>query len=158
KDMPEMIRIESENFERPYSEEDFCSYRKQPNCTGMVGERDGYIVGFMFYELNKTSIDLFDIAIDTEYHREEVGTQLIDRLIDKLVIQRRTEINVEVPETNIDAQWFFYENGFRATKVLKGYFDDTDEDAYAMRYKLKRDSSELEKLYLKNRISEFLDV
>ena len=40
-------------------------------------------------------------------------------------------------ETNLDAQLFFRENGFRAVSVLRSYYSDTPEDAYLMQYRYR---------------------
>ena len=44
------------------------------------------------------------------------------------------ETHVCVRETNLSAQLFFRNVGFRATTVLKDFYDDTTEDAYLMSY------------------------
>ena len=60
---------------------------------------------------------------------------MIDKLIGKLSHQRRTRIVLEIRETNLPAQLFFKECGFRAVSVLRDFYDDTPEDAYAMQYR-----------------------
>ena len=47
-----------------------------------------------------------------------VGGQMVSKLISKLSSHRRTSITLEVRETNLAAQLFFKQNGFRATAVL----------------------------------------
>ena len=59
---------------------------------------------------------------------------MIEKLIGKLSSQRRTRISLEVRETNVPAQIFFRENGFRATSVLHDYYEDSPEDAYVMQF------------------------
>ena len=44
---------------------------------------------------------------------------MIAKLIAKLSSQRRSRIVLEVRETNLAAQLFFRENGFRAVSVLR---------------------------------------
>ena len=61
---------------------------------------------------------------------------MVRRLIDKLSQQRRTEIVLEVRETNLPAQLFFKGAGFRAFRVVRDRYDDTTEDAYAMHFAL----------------------
>jgi ribosomal-protein-alanine N-acetyltransferase len=39
-----------------------------------------------------------------------------------------------VRETNLPAQLFFKKVGFRATTVLRSYYEDSPEDAYVMQY------------------------
>lgn len=41
-------------------------------------------------------------------------------------------------ESNVAAQLFFRAQGFRAVSVLRDFYDDTSEDAYAMRYDIAR--------------------
>ena len=67
--------------------------------------------------------------------------------------QRRREIVLEVRETNVPAQLFFSNNGFRAVTVLRKHYDDTCEDAYYMRYCLNEDNTI--PFLNHNRISEY---
>ncbi|MCA9111114.1 MAG: GNAT family N-acetyltransferase, partial [Planctomycetaceae bacterium] len=91
RDMPEVLRIEQESFEFPWTEEDFLCCLRQRNCIGMVAERDHQIVGFMIYELHKARLNILNFCVAPEFRRQGVGTQMIVRLIDKLSQQRRKE-------------------------------------------------------------------
>jgi ribosomal-protein-alanine N-acetyltransferase len=55
---------------------------------------------------------------------------MVEKLVEKLGKQRRARLSLEVRESNLAAQLFFKQAGFRATNVLRGFYDDTDEDAY----------------------------
>jgi len=142
RDMPEVLAIESESFEFPWLEEDFIRCLRQRNCIGMVAEHDDRVVGFMIYELNKTRIHVLNFAVASDYRRRDVGTQMISKLIGKLSAQRRTRIVLEVRETNLAAQLFFRTSQFRATSVLRSYYEDTPEDAYLMQYRYRPERSE----------------
>jgi ribosomal-protein-alanine N-acetyltransferase len=76
-----------------------------------------------------------------EYHRCKVGTQLIDKLINKLSAHRRTAITLETRESNLSAQLFFKSHRFKAIKIIHNYYDD-DETAYRFKYKLKGKENE----------------
>lgn len=136
RDMVEVLEIERENFEFPWSEEDFLCCLRQRNCIGMVAEYDHCIVGFMIYELHKSKLRILNFAVADDYKRQHVGQQMVNRLIDKLSQQRRKQIVLEVRETNLLAQLFFKNQGFRATTVLRDHYEDTVEDAYVMQYQL----------------------
>ena len=136
RDMPEVLAIEAESFEFPWLEDDFIRCLKQRNCASMIAEYDDRVVGFMIYELNKTRLHLLNLAVAFDKRRQGVGTQIIAELISKFSMQRRTRIMLEVRETNLPAQLFFRANGFRAVSVLRGFYEDTIEDAYLMQYKL----------------------
>ena len=84
-----------------------------------------------------------------------IGKQMVLRLIDKLSQQRRNEILLEVRERNLDAQLFFKDEGFRAVSVLRCHYDDTDEDAYIMRFRLDSTQDVQSPFAPRNRISEY---
>lgn len=137
RDMVEVREIESKGFEFPWSEEDFVRCLRQRNCIGMVAEHEDRVVGFMIYELQKTRLHILNFAVARQYQRLGVGQQMIDKLINKLSHQRRSRILLEVRETNLPAQLFFRECGFRAVSVLRDYYEDTTEDAYVMQYRCR---------------------
>jgi len=136
RDMADVLRIEKESFEFPWNEEDFLCCLRQRNCIGMVAELEGRVVGFMIYELFQSRMHVMSFAVANQYRRSGIGTQMIEKLMNKLSQQRRTSITLEVRETNLPAQLFFQKQGFRATSVLRDYYEDTSEDAYAMEYLL----------------------
>jgi ribosomal-protein-alanine N-acetyltransferase len=137
RDMLEVLDIEAHSFEFPWLEEDFIRCLRQRNCIGMVAEADDRVVGFMVYELNKTRLHVLNFAVAPDCRRSGIGSQMIAKLVGKLSSQRRTRIVLEVRETNLAAQLFFRENGFRAVSVLRNYYEDTPEDAYAMQYRYR---------------------
>lgn len=137
RDMPEVLRIEQESFEFPWTEEDFIHCLRQRNCIGMVAEHDDEVVAFMVYELHRTRLHLANFAVAQDYRRRGIGTQMIAKLASKLSKDRRTRIVLEVRETNLPAQLFFRSSGFRAMSVLRDYYEDTTEDAYQMQYRYR---------------------
>jgi [ribosomal protein S18]-alanine N-acetyltransferase len=137
RDMPEVLDIEGESFEFPWSEDDFIRSLRQRNCIGMVAEFEDRVVGSMIYELHKSRIHVLNFAVAPEFRRCGVGSQMLAKLTAKLSLQRRSRIILEVRETNLAAQLFFRENGFRAVSVLHGYYADTPEDAYIMQYRYR---------------------
>ncbi len=143
RDMAEVLQIENEGFEFAWSEDDFIRCLRQRNCIGMVAEHAENVVGFMIYELHKTRLHILNFAVASSVRHRSVGTQMIEKLIGKLSSQRRTEISLEVRETNLPAQIFFRESGFRATNVLRDFYDDSPEDAYAMQYYYDGDEAQM---------------
>jgi ribosomal-protein-alanine N-acetyltransferase len=135
RDMPEVLAIEERSFEFPWSEDDFVRCLRQRNCIGMVAERDERVVGFMIYELHKNRLHILNFSVHDQFRRRGVGTQLIRKLISKLAPQRRNRILLEVRETNLGAQLFFRDLGFRAISLLRDFYEDTTEDAYLMQYR-----------------------
>lgn len=134
RDMPEVLEIEQQAFEFPWSDEDFTRCLRQRNCIGMVAEIADSVVAFMIYELHRTRLHVLNFAVARSHRRLGIGTLMMEKLISKLSPERRCQIVLEVRETNLPAQLFFRSLNFRATSVLKDFYQDTTEDAYLMQY------------------------
>jgi ribosomal-protein-alanine N-acetyltransferase len=134
RDMPEVLEIERQAFEFPWSDEDFTRCLRQRNCIGMVAEIADSVVAFMIYELHRSRLHVLNFAVSRSHRRLGVGTQMMEKLVGKLTPERRSQIALEVRETNLPAQLFFRALGFRAVTVLKDFYQDTTEDAYLMQY------------------------
>ncbi len=154
RDMPEVLQTEEESFEFAWTEEDFLRCLRQRNCIGMVAEQGEKVVGFMIYELHKAKLHVLNFAVHPAFRRNRVGGQMVAKLISKLSSHRRTRITLAVRETNLAAQLFFRAQAFRAMRVLRGYYEDSGEDAFLMQYHLEGDTGEdLEDAV--NRIAQF---
>ena len=134
RDMREVLDIEREAFEFPWSDEDFTRCLRQRNCIGMVAESGDSVIAFMIYELHRSRLHVLNFAVARSHRRLGVGTRMMEKLIGKLTPERRSRIVLEVRETNLPAQLFFRSLGFRAISVLKDFYQDTTEDAYLMHY------------------------
>jgi [ribosomal protein S18]-alanine N-acetyltransferase len=154
RDMSEVLDIERQSFEFAWSEEDFLCCLRQRNCIGMVAERQERIVGFMIYELLKSQLHVLNFAVAPWARRQSVGAQMVEKLVNKLSQQRRQEICLEVRERNLPAQLFFRSQGLQAHGVLRNHYEDTEEDAYVMRYQLYPCDEQILPFAPKNRIAE----
>src|SRR5262245_56820123 len=154
RDMPEVLDTEQKSFEFAWTEVDFLRCLRQHNCIGMVAEHGEKVVGFMIYELHKAKLHILNFAVHPNCRRTTVGAQMVAKLIGKLSSHRRTRITLEVLETNLGAQLFFSKQGFKATKVLRGYYEDSGEDAFQMEYRFASDTAE-EFEESVNRIAQF---
>lgn len=140
-DMVDVLRIENLCFDFPWCDDDFRCYLRRRNCIGMVAEANGIdgwrIVDFMIYELNKGWLSVLNFAVDPQFRRRGVGTQMVERLVDKLGQQRRTDITALVRECNLDGQLFFRGCGFKVTEIVPDAYDEhVSEDGYLFRYHL----------------------
>ena len=136
RDMPEVMAIESSAFEFPWTEDEFVRLLLQRNFIGLACEYDSQVVGYVFYGLHKTRLRVLNLAVHSDFRGQSVGRTLIYKLIGKLSHQRRNRLLLEVRESNLSALNFFKAMGFRATGILRDFYDDTTEDAYAMEYRV----------------------
>lgn len=136
RDHPEVLAIETASFDHRWTGADFRDCLRRRECVGMVAEIGGAVVGFMVYELHKTRLHVLNFAVAPEWRRVGVGTQMVHKLVGKLSGHRRTKITLTVRESNLGAQLFFRSQAFQATRVLRGYYEDSGEDAYRFVYPL----------------------
>jgi ribosomal-protein-alanine N-acetyltransferase len=155
RDMPEVLRAEQDSFDHAWTEDDFLRCLRQRNCIGMVAEHEDRVVGFMIYELHKTKLHVLNFAVAPAWRRVGVGTQMVTKLVGKLSSHRRTKITLAVRESNLAAQLFFRSQAFQATRVLRGYYEDSGEDAYLMNYRIADHVDDEDEDGITNRIAQF---
>ncbi len=135
RDMPDVMRAERASFEYAWTEDDFLRCLRQRNCIGMVVELSDRIGGFMIYELHRTRLHLMNFAIHPSVRRTGLGSLMVSKLVYKMTSHRRLKITLAVRERNLAAQMFFRAHGFKATRTLSNYYEDSGEDAYHMELK-----------------------
>jgi ribosomal-protein-alanine N-acetyltransferase len=138
RDLDSVLAIENEAFGRhAWTQEEFLIALRQRNCIGMVAERNEEVVGYMVYELHKTSLELLNFAVRGRSQRLGVGTSMIEKLKAKLCYQRRDSIVLELRERNLEGQLFFRKAGFICTSILHGWYaDDEESTAYQMQHSI----------------------
>jgi ribosomal-protein-alanine N-acetyltransferase len=139
RDMAEVLNAERQSFEYAWTEDDFLRCLRQRNCIGMVAEHEDRIIGFMIYELHKNRLHVLNFAVAPQYRRTGIGAQMVSKLIGKLSSHRRSRVTLAVRERNLAAQLFFRAQDFRATRVLRNYYEDSGEDAFQMEYRIDGD-------------------
>ena len=135
RDLPEVLAIEKESSEFPWSKEDFVRCFRCLNCVGIVSEYDDRVVGFMLFASSKTLIHILNLAVDPDYRHLGIGRQMVCRLIKRLSSQRLIITSI-VSAKNLLAQLFFRTNGFRVTSFLRKFYKNPVQDACLMQYKL----------------------
>jgi len=115
RDMSEVLAIENESSEFPWKEEDLIRCLKQRNCVGMVVDYDDHVAGFMFYELNRESINVLKFAVKKGYRQLGIGTAMINKLFQKLSPDRRARITIGAISSS---QPFFEKYKFSKTDIL----------------------------------------
>lgn len=134
-DMDEVVAIERDVFEYPWLYEDFEKCLRQRNCIGMVAEHREEVVGFFIYELHLKQVRILNIAVRRDKWRQGIGRAIIEKLISKMRVGGRIAISLEIRDRNLAAQQFFRAMGFKATGIMRNFYQDTDEDAYAFKFR-----------------------
>lgn len=137
-DTPELLNIEYDSFDDPWTAERFKEVTSTPSMAGAVAVLEDRILGYIVYEMNKTSLWICRLAVSPVHRRCGVGQALVAKLAAKLQYERRNKLMIDVRESSTVAHLFLKKCGFTATNVLRGHFTDTREDAYRFVWRLPK--------------------
>ena len=128
-----VMSIESRVYPRPWSTSLFLSELAQrASRTYLVARLSGEVVGYagMMYTVNEAHVT--NIAVDPAYHGRKVGTRLLLTIITEAIARGAEIISLEVRVSNLVAQNMYDKFGFSVAGTRKGYYIETNEDAYVM--------------------------
>lgn len=131
-DLEVVLRIERGCFESPWERHVFAENMQRSRTACYVAVDGGRVVAYAALALDRDGADLLNFAVDPERRRTAVGRALMEFLFDVCRMRELPRIRVELRESNLDGQLFCRSLGFLATRVLRGHFADTGEDAYLM--------------------------
>lgn len=103
---------------------DLVTSLRYRDSIGLIYEVDHFIQGFIIYRLSKKSIEIMKLVVDPNFQRKGIGSEIINRLKEKLSQQRRTSLFFEVSETDIGSQIFLAKNGFKVVDRYQDIWDD----------------------------------
>lgn len=128
-----VMSIESRVYPRPWSTSLFLSELAQrATRTYLVARLSGEVVGYagMMYTGNEAHVT--NIAVDPGYHGRKIGTRLLLTLVTEAIARGAEVISLEVRVSNFVAQNMYVKFGFSVAGTRKGYYIETNEDAYVM--------------------------
>jgi ribosomal protein S18 acetylase RimI-like enzyme len=156
RDLPSIIEIEQQPSMR-WPLRDLRAVLQSSNAAGWVAEINGRVVGFLIYvvglqpangrdesadraknRLGSASrahtgqplhITLLNMAVAPVWQRTGLGRALLAKL-NQALQHPRDRIQTTVPESNLAAQLLLRSAGYKAIRVLRGFFDA--EDGYLM--------------------------
>jgi ribosomal-protein-alanine N-acetyltransferase len=139
KHMDDVMRIEDQCFPYSWNLNDFNLSLKCRNTVGMVALWEREVVGYMVYQMYGKRLHLANFAVAPELWRHGVGRLMVEKLVGKLSPKGRHTISLEIRERNVAAQLFFKAMGFRWVETLTGYYEESEEDCYLMKFELGRE-------------------
>lgn len=137
-DLRNLCEIGRQSGEHPWGETHFQEFLSRTETAVMVAEYDSRTIGFIAYEALDSGIFVRNLVVVPAFRRRGVASQMFARLCYRLNDKMQKFIRLDVRESNVSAQLFFKALGFRATHILKDFFEDTGEDAYRMQYRHKQ--------------------
>ena len=128
-----VLSIEGRVYPRPWSASLFLSELAQRSTrTYLVARHEGEVVGYAGMMFTGLEAHITNIAVDPAYHGRKVGSRLLLSILTEAIARGAQVLSLEVRVTNQPAQRMYEKFGFKTVNVRKGYYIETNEDAYVM--------------------------
>ena len=133
-DLQEVLSIENECFEDPWSETYYALALKRPRSYAYfyVARHGQIIVGYIVFSVLCGEAQILNIAVPAAYRRQGVGKYLLASALEMIRAHGGCEVFLEVSVSNLPAQYLYRQFGFRICGIRKNYYG-RDKDAYVFR-------------------------
>jgi len=133
-DLQEVLKIENECFEDPWSETYYALSLKRPRSYEhfYVARRENTIVGYIVFSILHEEAHILNLAVPTAYRRQGIGKYLLALTLKMIQAQDGHQIFLEVAVSNLPAQYLYRQFGFRICGIRKNYYGRY-KDAYVFR-------------------------
>ncbi len=133
-DLATIERIERRSYPTPWSRSMFAGEIAKGTsiCFGAVDTDGDRLVGYLIISRYADAWHIMNVAIDEDYRRRGIATQLLNRLFEATSSDDRRGYTLEVRVSNGQAIKLYESLGFVARGIRRGYYTDNREDALIM--------------------------
>lgn len=130
-DLDAVLQLAADYPESHWPRDEFEECLRCPDCIGMVAEAKGKLIGFVVYRRDRSLREAFvkNVAVAPAWRRRGVGRSLL-ALVDDVWSEGYDRVRMLVPETSVSLQLLLRASGFRAVRVLRGWYGE--EHAFLM--------------------------
>lgn len=140
KDLPSVLEIENLCFIHPWNKDQFLyEMEENPFSNPWVVELSSTsndnvaIVGFCVYWQTFDSATLCQIAVHPEIQRRQLGSAMMDEIINDCYAKRVQTLTLEVRKSNTKAINFYLKHGFEQVTTKPNYYEDGEDAIYMTR-------------------------
>jgi len=135
-DMEEIIAIERDSFQTPWTEKIFRNELACPVSRLLIGRSrrpaGKTVAGYIIYWHVHDEIHIHNIAVRSDMRRQGVATGMLEEALLRSRREGAHRVTLEVRRSNLPAQRMYGKFGFTVAGVRRGYYSDTNEDALIM--------------------------
>lgn len=138
KDIEMITGIESLSFSDPWDQNAFYeTLRFYPN-TFFIAEIDGKIAGFIAAGIEDTGEVLvghiMNLAVLPELRKRGIGRELVTRTEREFILEGVSSIQLEVRESNVNAQEFYERLGYQKILTIAEYYANREDAIIMMKW------------------------
>ena len=141
-DLQEVLKIENECFENPWSETYYTLSLKRPRSYEhfYVARHENTIVGYIVFSILHEEAHILNLAVPVVYRRQGIAKYLLTSALKMIQAQDGHEVLLEVAVSNLPAQYLYRQFGFRICGIRKNYYGRY-KDAYVFRKGAETDAT-----------------
>ena len=125
-DIKRVLQIENASFDQSYGFDMHMKLYKM-GIGFLVAVEDDHVVGYiMFWIKNEGEGHIIAIAVDEDYQRRKIGTQLLSNAIILLNKCNSKYITLEVNGNNKGAIEFYKNFNFKVDRMVPNYYENKD--------------------------------
>jgi ribosomal-protein-alanine N-acetyltransferase len=131
-DIPSILKIERISFSSPWTKDSFLNEIKNPYAILKVVISVEVIIGYICARHILDECHILNLAVHPEFRRRGIATLLLRELMNESIEKGSRFYDLEVRISNIAAQKFYENFGFRIVGRRKKYYHSPNEDAALM--------------------------
>ena len=133
-DLQQVLKIENQCFEDPWSKTYFAVSLKRPRSYEhfFVARRKDTVVGYIVFNILHEEAHILNIAVPPASQRQGIGKYLLASALEMILANDGREVFLEVAVSNLPAQHLYRQFGFRICGIRKNYYGRY-KDAYVFR-------------------------
>ena len=120
--LSDILKLERELFDEPYSEETLRRELKLPFSLNLVAKLNGKTVGYCLSWLISETCELHRIGVKRELQGRGIGRKLLNALIQMASQKGAREILLEVSQKNKKALSLYRKSGFQEIAERENYY------------------------------------
>ena len=129
-DLDAIYEIERASFKDPYPLGYLKALHNLSPQNFHIAERGGAPVGYIIATEDRGRGHILAIAVHPAERRKSIGKRLVAESLKALRSRGVKTVRLEVRRSNVEAQRFYEELGFKYSYAIKGYYDDEDGLVY----------------------------
>lgn len=129
RDLRDIVCIERSSFPSPWPTQGLRRELSRDEAVYLVAERDGVVVGYAGMWRAADEAHVGTLAVAPRQRRQGIGEALMLALLERATHDGVKLVHLEYRVGNAAAAALYAKLGFRATRIRRGYYADTGEDA-----------------------------
>ncbi len=133
-DLAVLAQIDAQSNPFPWTLAQFIG-TLHSNQNFWVVEKAQQVIAYLIWQSSFDEAEIYHFAVDKGHRRQKVGQSLLDKMFDSCRAINIHKIFLEVRLSNLGAQAFYKENGFRQIAIRPNYYHTATglEDALIMK-------------------------